>query len=199
MIIDLVALAMILGFAYLGWRSGLMRQFVHMVALAAAAFLAPPLGVALTPHVELYMGSKGHLADYTALFIAWLILFVVFDVMGLLLFRVLKNIRSPSTRKLNLVLGAITGGLKGATIVLVLGTGMFLLRGPLGRAYPPLREQIAASYTIKAVANYNPLMDEIPQWARNIKSRKVTPPRRPAPEVARPKPLKPPTPPKSKR
>lgn len=168
MLIDVLALLVILALALLGWKSGFARQVVHWLALIGAMLLAPPLGLALVPHVSPHLASlPWWVAPTVALLLAWLLLFCLFDLGAVLVHRLVRSAKEDSVIHVaDHVAGAVFGGLKGLVIVVFLATGIYLLRTPLGEAYPGLKPPITHSLLIRGVASYNPLVEQIKDWRR---------------------------------
>ena len=157
MIIDLVALGIFLALGYLGWSSGLLRQIAHWAALVGAALLAPRFGVALQPHVILYMGRFEHMTPYASLFLAGLLLFIVFEIVAFIIIRLLRRSEGMIT-KLDAAAGTLFGSLKAVVVIALLGTGMILLRVPLGQAFLPLKSSMAKSWLLEGIEEHTPLV-----------------------------------------
>jgi len=174
MIIDVVVLCFLLVFAVLGWKSGLGRQLVHWVALAAASALSFPLGAALVPLLEPQLaGHRYWVIPTVALLLAWLLLFLFFNFAAVMLHRLLRSTREGGlVKSTDRVLGVLFSCLKGAVILLFLATGLYLLRTPFSTAFPALKPVIANSATMQVIEEYNPLVNSIKEWRRGIQSQR---------------------------
>jgi len=189
MIIDLFALIVVAALAFLGWKSGFVRQVVHWLALIASAVLAPPLGLALVPHVGplLARSFPDWVAPTMALLLAWLVLFCLFDLAAVLLHKLVHKAQQEGVvQAANQLAGGIIGGLKGLAIVVLIGTAIYLLRTPLGTAYPELKPAISHSYLIAAIATYNPLVERVKDWRRGYLRSQKGPVERAGAGTARP-------------
>ncbi len=154
MSIDLIALAVVVAFAVLGARSGLVRQVAYWLALVGATLLSAPLGKALAPYLGL---GSARLNQYAGLVGAWILLFAVFGLAAFLVQRLAKD-EEGKVRGSDAWLGALLGASKGAVVVIVLATGLLLLRQPVAQAFPPVGAAMSASYSLRLLRRYNPLM-----------------------------------------
>lgn len=177
MSVDLIALAVVVAFGVLGARSGLVRQVAYWLALVGATALASPLGKALGPYIGL--GSE-RLNQYAGLLAAWVLLFAVLGLAAFLVQRLARD-KDGDVRGSDAWLGAVLGAAKGAVVVLVLATGLILLRQPVAKAFPPVGAAMSSSYTLGVLTRYNPLLTLVRRFTGG--ERVVTPADRPAEEA----------------
>ena len=157
MTVDIIISLTLAVFAALGWRSGLIRQVVRIVAAIAVFFLSPTIANLIRTSVWTQNSPAKPLIEAASLFIAGVLIYAVIAFSGWL---ALKAIRMTSDTLSNADRGggAALSLVKGLIISYVVMSVAILLKVPLEKMDPEDKFHVQNSYVLKAVEAYNVIL-----------------------------------------
>ena len=154
MTLDIIFLVLVLLLALLGYASGFLAQTLRIAALVGACFLAIPV----SPHIEQllarWLNADNLLGSLSALFLAWLLSYIVLVLAGKILISAIKGTHE-GIRFLDRVMGTLLGGLKGALIVYLLACLLLLVQDHWKKSSIAKTLDMGNSRVLATVSQYN--------------------------------------------
>ncbi len=154
MILDIVWLAALGLMMWLGHLKGCARQLIGLVAMVAVYFTASPLATVVRTVVFAREGITFPGVEMASLAIAGVIVFIIVYVMGRLFISSLCSV-STHLERVDRVLGAVLGTLKGILLVYLVLCAMVYAETPLTTALPALGQQLSQSGGVAVARRYN--------------------------------------------
>ncbi len=119
MALDVVALALFLALAFLGWRSGLTSQLIRLGALAAVVAASPMVAAVLRESFFGEVEVAEPMIEGACIFAAGLVIYFGISLAGWLAVRTMRK-ASPVLSKTDRAAGGVVGALKAGVIVYLL-------------------------------------------------------------------------------
>lgn len=156
MVVDIFSVLVVAGLIVLGWRSGAVRQVVHLVAVVAVIVGVPFASPVIR---DIIFGESGRASpgvEVTSMLAAGAIIYVSIALAGWVAVKVMRFV-SVTLSLFDRMGGAAMGALMGAILVYLFAALVVMIEGPLTERDPDNRFLLQGGWLTGVTAEYNVL------------------------------------------
>lgn len=156
MTVDILSLAIVLLLAYLGWRSGAVRQIVRVIAVIAVVVGVPFVSPVIRQFIFGEPGWAKPGIEVASIVVAGIAIYLAVSLAGWLVVKTMRFV-SMTLSLVDRAAGASIGAVKALLIVYLVAALVVMVEGPLAERDPDDRMALRGGILVTFAADYNVL------------------------------------------